>query len=200
MSAIRRWGSGSPAVDSANTTVSGKQPADILGVSPYDDRGAYEFRRPATRYAGHIGTSRATTRHASDSVTVPNGRRVAAGDLVVATVQLSRTTATGAVTGRDSAGDVLRVASNISDRAGHRLVTLSGVARRGLVSGNKIIIGFPSASANQISVDDIVGVTTVDRHSAARGRSTFFSSGRTGTTSRPHEFVLAVTATFGGTR
>jgi hypothetical protein len=34
---------GSPAIDSANTAVSGHQPTDILGVSPYDDRGAYEY-------------------------------------------------------------------------------------------------------------------------------------------------------------
>jgi parallel beta-helix repeat protein len=35
---------GSPAIDAANTSVSGHQPTDILGVSPFDDMGAYEFQ------------------------------------------------------------------------------------------------------------------------------------------------------------
>ena len=34
---------GSPAIDKANTAASGEQPTDILGVSPYDDLGAYEY-------------------------------------------------------------------------------------------------------------------------------------------------------------
>ncbi len=37
---------GSKAIDAANTAVSGQQPADILGVSPYDDMGAYEYTAP----------------------------------------------------------------------------------------------------------------------------------------------------------
>jgi len=154
--------------------------------------------RPPARYVGQIGTSSSAKKHTSDSVTVPSGRRVAAGDLIVATVQLTGTTATGAVTGSDSAGDVLKVASSVSS-AGHRLVTLSGVARKGLASGGKITVVFPSASANRVTADEVAGVTTVDRHSAASGSTASFSSGLTGTTSRPREFVLAVTATFGGT-
>jgi parallel beta-helix repeat protein len=155
--------------------------------------------QPPARYVRQIGTNHATARHTSDSVTVPSGQKVAAGDLIIATVQLTGTTASGAVTGKDSAGDVLSLASNVSDGAGHRLVTLSGVAKKGLVSGNKITIAFPSASANRLTVDEVAGVTTVDRHSARSGRTASFSSGLTGTTARPREFVLAVTATFGGT-
>ncbi|HXP20060.1 MAG TPA: PKD domain-containing protein, partial [Streptosporangiaceae bacterium] len=154
---------------------------------------------PAARYVGEIGTSSSTKKQTSDSVTVPRGRSVAAGDLIVATVQLTGTTATGAVTGTDSAGDVLSVASNVSDAAGHRLVTLSGVAKKGLASGGKITIAFPSASASQVVAAEVAGATTVDQQSAASGSSASFSSGPTGTTARPGEFVLAVTATFGGT-
>jgi parallel beta-helix repeat protein len=38
-----RLTAGSPAIDQANTAASGQQPTDILGVSPYDDMGAYEY-------------------------------------------------------------------------------------------------------------------------------------------------------------
>jgi hypothetical protein len=124
---------------------------------------------------------------------------VARGDLIVAVVQLTGTAATGAVTGTDSAGDTLSVASDVSDGAGDRLVTLSGVAKNGLASGSKITVSFPSASANRITADEVAGVTSVDQQSTARGTSGSFSSGSTGTTSRPGEFVFAVTATFGGT-
>jgi parallel beta-helix repeat protein len=154
---------------------------------------------PAGRYVGQIGTNHSTTKHTSDSVTVPSGKTVAAGHLIVVTVQLTGTTATGTVAGKDSTGDVLHVASNVSDGSGHRLVTLSGVASKALASGKVITITFPSASANRVTADEVAGVTKVDRQSAKSGTSASFSSGSTGTTARAHEFVLAVTATFGGT-
>jgi parallel beta-helix repeat protein len=154
---------------------------------------------PTARYVGPIGTNYSTKKHTSDSVTVPRTGGVAAGDLIVATVQLTGTAATGNVTGTDSAGDTLSVASDISDGAGDRLVTLSGVAKNGLAGGSKITITFPSASANRVTADDVAGAAVVDQQSTAGGTGGSFSSGSTGTTSRPGEFVFAVTATFGGT-
>jgi parallel beta-helix repeat protein len=154
---------------------------------------------PVARFVAKIGTGHATTRHASDSVTVPGTRHVAAGHLIVVTVQLTGTTTATAVTGKDSAGDRLSTVSNIANGSGDRLTILSGVAKHGLASGSKITIAFPSASANRITADEVAGVTAVDLHSAAAGSGAHFSSGATGTTSRPGEFVLAATATFGGT-
>jgi parallel beta-helix repeat protein len=40
---------GSPAIDAANTAVSGYQPADIVGVTPHDDMGAYEYVSSGTQ-------------------------------------------------------------------------------------------------------------------------------------------------------
>jgi len=151
------------------------------------------------RYVAGIGTSRATTRRISASVTVSRARRVAAYHLIVVTVQLTGTASAGAVTGKDSAGDRLSTVSSIANRLGDRLVTLSGVARHGLAGGGKITITFPRASAIQITADEVAGVTGVDRWSAAAGGTARFSSGPAGTTRRPGEFVFAVAATFGGT-
>jgi parallel beta-helix repeat protein len=154
---------------------------------------------PTARYVGQIGTNNATKKHTSDSVTVPRNRPVAAGDMIVVAVQLTGTVATGAVTGTDSAGDTLSVASTVSNGTGDRLVTLSGVTKLGLAGGSKITITFPSALTNSITADEVAGVTTVDQQAAAAGTSASFSSGSTSTTSRPGEFVFAVTATFGKT-
>lgn len=154
---------------------------------------------PAARFVAKLGTGHATTRQTSDSVTLPSTRHVAAGHLIVVTVQLTGTTAGTAVTGKDSAGDRLSTVSNATDRSGDRLTILSGVAKQGLAGGSKITVTFPSAAANRITADEVAGVTTVDQHSAAAGTGSHFSSKATGTTSRPGEFVFAATATFGGT-
>jgi hypothetical protein len=45
----------------------------------------------------------------------------------------------------------------------------------------------------------VSGVTAVDQHSAASGSGSTFSSGSTGTISRPGEFVFSAVGTFGGT-
>jgi hypothetical protein len=91
------------------------------------------------------------------------------------------------------------VASDTSDGSGDRLLTLYGVAKNGLVSSDQITVTFPSAATYRITADEVAGVTAVDQVSAASGPSGPFSSGATGTTSRPGEFVLGVAASFGGT-
>ena len=150
------------------------------------------------KYVNQIATNYSTTSHTSGSVTVWRAGGVTAGDLIVATVQLTGTT-TGAVTGTDSKGDTLRVAIDISDSSGDRLVTLYGVASSGLAVNDKITISFPTAATYRITGDEVSGATTADQQSAASGSGSTFSSGSTGTTSRSGEFVFAVTATFGGT-
>jgi PKD repeat protein len=151
------------------------------------------------QYVNQIATNYSTTSHTSGSVTVWRTSGVAAGDLIIATVQLTGTASAGAVTGTDTQGNTLTVASDISDGSGDRLLTLSGVANHALAVNDKISISFPAASTYRIMTDEVSGASTVDQQSAASGTGSAFSSGATGTISRPGEFVFAVTGTFGGT-
>ena len=151
------------------------------------------------RYVNQIATNNSTSSHTSGSVTVWRTGGVTAGDLMVVTVQLTGTSATGAVSGTDSKGDTLHVASDVSDSTGDRLVTLSGVAANGLAVNDQITASFPTAASYRITADEVSGATSLDQQSAASGSGSTFSSGATGTTSQSGEFVFATVATFGGT-
>jgi parallel beta-helix repeat protein len=151
------------------------------------------------KYVNSIGTNSSATSHTSESVTVWRTGGVAAGDLMVVTVQLTGTSATGAVTAADSKGDTFAVASDISDSSGDRLVTLYGVAANGLAINDQINASFPTAASNRVTADEVSGATAVDQQSAASGSGSTFSSGATGTTSRAGEFVFGTVGTFGGT-
>jgi len=151
------------------------------------------------RYINQIATNTSTNSHTSGSVTVWRTGGVAAGDLMVVTVQLTGTSATGAVSGTDSKGDTLHVASDISDSSGDRLLTLSGIAANGLAVNDQITVSFPTASSYRIMADEVSGVTSLDQQSAAGGSGSSFSSGATGTTGQSGEFVFTTVATFGGT-
>jgi parallel beta-helix repeat protein len=150
------------------------------------------------KYVNPIAQSSSTNSHASGSVTVWRTGGVTAGDLMVVTVQLTGTSATGAVSGTDSKGDTLQVASSVSDSNGNRLVTLSGVAANGLAVNDRITVSFPTASSYRITADEVSGATGVDRQSAASGSGGAFSSGATDTISQSGEFVFTTVATFGG--
>lgn len=151
------------------------------------------------KYVNQIATNTSTSSHTSGSVTVWRTGGVTAGDLMVVTVQLTGTSATGAVSGTDSKGDTLHVASDVSDATGDRLVTLSGIAASGLAVNDMITASFPTASSYRIMADEASGVTSVDQQSAASGSGSAFSSGATGTTAQGGEFVFATVAEFGGT-
>ena len=151
------------------------------------------------KFVNQIATNYSTNSHSSGYITVWRTGGVAAGDLMIVTAQLTGTSATGAVTGTDSQGDTLSVASDVSDGSGDRLVTLSGIARNGLAVNQQITLTFPTASSYRIIGDEVSGATTVDQQSAAGGSGSTFSSGSTGMTSRSGEFVFAAVATFGGT-
>ena len=152
----------------------------------------------SAKYVNQIATNSSTSSRTSDSMAVWRTGGVAAGDLMVVTVQLTGTSA-AAVAATDSKGDTFAVASDISDTSGDRLVTLSAVAVNGLAVNDQITVTFPTASSNRVTADEVSGATTVDRQSAASGSSSTFSSGSTGTTSRAGEFVFATVGTFGGT-
>lgn len=284
---------GSPAIDAANTSVSGYQPADILGVKPHDDIGAYEYvpsgssgpaaaltvspasgiaplavtanasastagsapiatytfsfgdgttagpqagataghtyqaagsysvtvtvtdtsgltsratqavtvnpaGTTAAKYVNQVATNYSTSSKTSGYVTVWRTGGVAAGDLIIATAQLTGATA-GPVTGTDTAGDTLGVVSDISNANGDRLVTVAGIATTGLTVGDQVIIDFPQAATYRITADEVSGATTVDQEAAGSGTGSTFSSGSTGVIKRGDEFVYASVAAFGAT-
>ncbi len=149
-------------------------------------------------YLNQIATNYSTTAHTSGYVTVWRAAGVKAGDLIIAVVQLTGT-GSGPVSGTDSAGDALSVASDVSDSSGDRLVTLYGVAATGLASGQQISVSFPSATSYRITADEVAGVTAPDAQATASGASGSFSAGPTATLSRPGEMVFAAVATFGST-
>ena len=151
------------------------------------------------RYVNQIATNTSTSSHTSGSVTVWRTGGVTAGDLMVVTVQLTGTSATGAVSGTDSKGDTLHVASDVSDASGDRLVTLYGIAASGLAVNDQITVSFPTASSYRIMSDEVSGVSSLDVQSAASGTGSAFSSGATGATAQGGEFVFGTVATFGGT-
>jgi len=147
------------------------------------------------KFVSQIATNNSTVSHASGSVTVWRSAGVAAGDLIIATVQLTGTSP-GTVSGTDSKGDPLRVVSDIADENGDRLATLGGISS-GLAVGDQITLSFPAASSYRITADEVHGATAADQESAASGNTSTFSSGTTGAISRAGEFVYATVATFG---
>ncbi|HTZ44847.1 MAG TPA: PKD domain-containing protein [Jatrophihabitans sp.] len=184
--------------DFGDGTVVGPQPGATAGHS-YSQVGSYQVTLTVTdpgglsatatgtvavsaptppssaKYVGQIATNYSTSRHTSGSITVWRAGGVTAGHLMVVTVNLTGTTA-GAVTGTDSAGDRLTVASDVLDAAGHRLLVLAGVSG-GLAPNQTITVSFPSAATYRITGDDVSGVTAVDAHAESSGTGSAFAAG-----------------------
>ncbi|WP_020145960.1 PKD domain-containing protein, partial [Terracoccus sp. 273MFTsu3.1] len=146
-------------------------------------------------YVAALGSSSATTTKSSGTVTVSPIAGVRQGDLVVITLQIAAKSTTGAVAASDTAGNAYSVARDVP-MSGGRLLVLTGLATRPLASGAKITATFPGSSTYQMVVDELAGVTRVDRSAAATGTSTAFSSGLTATTTAPREVVFGAVATF----
>ncbi len=140
-------------------------------------------------YVGTIANNYSTTAHTSGSVTVWKPAGVQAGDLVVLTLQLSGTAATGPVSGTDPAGNSYVATADVADGSGNRLVVLSGVAATPLVANDKLTVSFPSAATYRLSADEFAGVTSADRASTATGGAGGFSSGAA-VASAGHEIVF----------
>ncbi len=183
---------GSYTVTVTATDVSGltSQATQKVTVSPSSTTSA--------KYVNQIATNYSTAPHSSGTVTVWRTGGVAAGDMIIATAQLTGTTA-GPVTGTDTLGDTLDVVSDASDGNGDRLVTVAGIAKNGLPVSDQVIIKFPQSSTYRITADEVSGVAAVDQQASNDGTSSTFSSGATGTTARAGEFVYGAIATFGGT-
>jgi parallel beta-helix repeat protein len=131
----------------------------------------------APTFVSSIATNFSTNVHTSGSVTVWRSGGVAAGDLVVLTLQLSGTSATGTVSATDTAGNAYSQAATVSDGSGNRLVLLTGVATRALAVNDKVTATFPSSATYRLIGDELSGVTQLDRAATATGTASTFSSG-----------------------
>ena len=149
-------------------------------------------------YVSQIATNLSSNPHTSGSITVWRTGGVQAGHLVVLTLELTGTAASGAVTGTDDAGDTLAVAADVADSSGNRLVVLSGVAVTGLAVNQKVSVTFPNAATYRLTGDELAGVVVADRLSTGAGTSAAFSSGATATTNSADELVFGAVGLFGG--
>jgi hypothetical protein len=150
-------------------------------------------------YVSQIATNYSTSTKTSGSITVWRAAGVRAGDLVVLTVQLVNTSASGAVSGTDASGSSYSTVSSVADASGNRLVVLAGTANGDLAPNAKIDVSFPSSAGYRIVGDEFSGVGAVDQTAAAIGTGATFSSGAT-TTSVGPEVVFAAVALPAGSR
>ena len=134
-------------------------------------------------FVNSIANNYSTSTKTSGYITVWRSAGVAAGDLVVLTLQLSGTTPTGAVSGTDAAGNTYTQSASVADGSGNRLVVLSGVATRALAVNDRITATFPSATAYRFGGDEFAGATRLDQSVTATGTGATFSSGTAQATS-----------------
>ena len=152
---------------------------------------------PAT-YVSQIATNLSTNPHTTGSITVWRTGGVQAGHLIVLTLELTGTAASGAVAGTDDTGDTLTVAADVADGSGNRLIVLSGVTANGLAVNQKVSVTFPNAATYRLTGDELSGVVVADRQSTAVGTTAAFSSGATATTTSADELVFGAVGLFGG--
>jgi len=152
-------------------------------------------RAPA--YVAQLGTSSASTNKNNAFVTVGPVDGVAAGSLVLVTLQLSKPAA-GSVAVTDAVGNSYAIVQDISTTAG-RLVVAWSATTKALLAGQKITATFPKAAAYRLVAAQLDGVRQVDQSAAAAGAGNSFSSGQTATTTSSREVVIGVVALFTAT-
>jgi PKD repeat protein len=182
-------------VYTANVTVT--DTANLTGTAQKTVTVTASASNPA--FVAQIATNYSTTSHTSGNVTVWRTQGVVAGDVEILTVQLTGAGTTGSFSGIDDKGNTLSVAEDISNGSGGRFAILYGVVHTALGVNDKITITFPGAAASyRIVGDEVSGVSTVDKAVGAAGTSAAYSSGATGTTSSPNEFVFGAVGVFSG--
>ena len=185
--------------DFGDGTTLGPQ-ADATATHTYGTAGTYTLQVTVTDTSGLTGTTTqdvnattgtatppklvssiannyATSTKTAGSITVWRSAGVRAGDLVVLTLQLNGTAATGAVHATDPSGTTYTSAADVADSAGNRLLLLSGVAAGPLAVNDKISVTFPSAAGYRMGGEEFSGATRLDQASTATGSGTSFSSG-----------------------
>jgi PKD repeat protein len=148
-------------------------------------------------YVSQLGTSSASTNKTTGFVTVTPTASVKAGDLVVVTLQLAKTSS-GTVTVTDAVANTYTIVKDVSNSSG-RLVILFGIAVKALAVNQKITARFPKSGSYQMAADELTAVTKLDQNSAQTGTGTSYSSGATSTTTAAREVVFGAVALFGGT-
>jgi parallel beta-helix repeat protein len=128
-------------------------------------------------FVSAIANNNSTSTKTSGYITVWRTAGVAAGDLVVLTLQLSGTSPSGTVTATDAAGNTYTQSASVSDAAGNRLVLVSGVATRALAVNDRITATFPTATTYRLGGDEFTGATRLDQSTTATGTTSTFSSG-----------------------
>ncbi|WP_331529226.1 PKD domain-containing protein [Nocardioides sp.] len=153
--------------------------------------------KPAPGYVGTVATgssgSSSTTATATVSGPVPTG------DLVVVTLQVS-SGSKKPYTVTDSAGNVYKAGLSATDRTGAELLTFYAPVTKALTAGDQITAKLPASSSYRMTVDDLTGVSALDRSAVATGQTSTFSSGATKTTTSASELVLGIVGIVGGSQ
>ncbi len=145
-------------------------------------------------YVNQVATNYSTSTKTSGYLTVWRPAGVGSGNLAVVTLQLFGSTASGPVAATDSRGNAYRVASDVADGAGSRLVILYAPVATALAVNDRITATFPTAATGyRLAADEFAGVTQLDLTAAARGSTAQFSSGATGTTTAGLVFAAVAT-------
>ncbi len=151
------------------------------------------------KFVNTVANNYSTKSHTSAYITVWRAAGVQAGDMVVLTLQLSGTSSSGAVSATDDKGNTYRVASDVSDGNGNRLLLLSGVLSTSLAPNDMITATFPTAATYRFGGDEFSGVTRVDGSSTATGTGSTFSTGPAPVSTAANDLAYAAVSVPSGT-
>jgi PKD repeat protein len=157
-------------------------------------QGAVTVSLPPPGFMATVGTGSSTTSATAATVTLGTGAAVPSNHLLVVTLEML-SNSNGAVSVTDTAGNTYMPARSVSATGG-RLLVLTALTTQPLPEGAKITASFPKATTYRMVVDDLQGVTRVDRVASATGTTAAFSSGLTQTTTAEREVVFAAVASF----
>ena len=139
------------------------------------------------RYIGRAAKENAQLTNTQSVVYMKSATK--AGDALVMSVYLTGTTAGGPVTATDTQGDTFQTVADTADTSGHRTVVLAAFHAHALTSSDKITMGWPTATAHDIAVDEFAGISAVDQSVGASGPAGSFATGAV-TTTAANELVF----------
>jgi prepilin-type N-terminal cleavage/methylation domain-containing protein len=135
-----------------------------------------------------IGKASSTSSSTSISVAVPAGG-VAAGNTIIVTFTMSSVTGTVSVT--DTKGNTYTSNADVNYSSYERTLVFSAPVTTALVSGNTIIVTYPSAVSKAVSIYYVSGlVLPKDQSATATGNSGSPSSGNTANTTQDYELLI----------
>jgi parallel beta-helix repeat protein len=151
---------------------------------------------PAPAYVGQVATAVSTSKTATATASLSSP--ITTGDLLVVTVQATSSSNKHG-TATDTAGNSYSLATSATDRTGAMLMVFYARVTKPLVGGSRITVTLPVASTYRMTVDELTGVTALDRTAIATGQSNSFSSGATKATTTNSQLVLGIVGLTGGT-